>query len=47
MELYALPVTGKGPQNAIAGDDLKIVVARVTTCGDWTFSANLQVFVER
>ena len=31
--------------NAIAGDDLRVEVARVTTCGDWTFSANCQVFV--
>ena len=35
-----------GPPNAIAGDDLRVEVARVTTCGDWTFSANCQVFVE-
>ena len=34
------------PVNAIAGDDLKVVVARVTTCGDWTLNLNLQVFVE-
>lgn len=38
-------VTGT-PQNAIAGDDLKIAVARVTTCGDWTLNLNLQVFVD-
>ena len=38
-------VTGT-PQNAIAGDDLKIVVGRVTTCGDWTLNLNLQVFVD-
>ena len=48
--LYVLPVldgTGivEGPPNAIAGDDLRVEVARVTTCGDWTFSANCQVFV--
>ena len=34
-----------GAPNAIAGDDLRVEVARVTTCGDWTFSANCQVFV--
>ena len=34
------------PVNAIAGDDLKVVVARVTTCGDWTLNLNLQVFVD-
>ena len=33
------------PPNAMAGDDLKVVVARVTTCGDWTLNLNLQVFV--
>lgn len=38
-------VTG-APQNAVAGDDLKIAVARVTTCGDWSLNLNLQVFVE-
>ena len=38
-------VTGT-PQNAIAGDDLKIAVARVTTCGDWSLNLNLQVFVD-
>ena len=49
--LYVLPVldpgTGDvvGPPNAIAGQDLRVEVARVTTCGDWTFSANCQVFV--
>ncbi len=50
--LYVLPVldvgtgTVVGPPNAVAGDDLRVEVARVTTCGDWTFSANCQVFVE-
>ena len=38
-------VTGT-PTNAIAGEDLKILIARVTTCGDWTLNLNLQVFVE-
>ena len=38
-------VTGT-PINAVAGDDLKVVIARVTTCGDWTLNVNLQVFVE-
>jgi len=38
-------VTGT-PVNAIAGNDLRVVVARVTTCGDWTLNLNLQVFVE-
>lgn len=38
-------VTGT-PANAVAGEDLKILIARVTTCGDWTLNLNLQVFVE-
>ena len=38
-------VTGT-PSNAVAGDDLKILIARVTTCGDWTLNLNLQVFVQ-
>lgn len=33
-----------GAPNAIAGSDLRVEVARVTTCGDWSFSANCQVF---
>ena len=49
--LFLLPVTDLGtgdvvgPPNAFAGNDLRVEVARVTTCGDWTFSANCQVFV--
>jgi gliding motility-associated-like protein len=34
------------PINAIAGDDLRILVAQVTTCGDWCFGASFQVFIE-
>lgn len=34
-----------GPENSIAGDDLRILVAQVTTCGDWCFSANFQIFI--
>ena len=34
-----------GPINAIAGDDLRILVAQVTTCGDFCFNANFQVFI--
>jgi len=33
------------PVNAIAGEDLKILIARVTTCGDFTLQACTQVFV--
>ena len=34
-----------GPINAIAGDDNRILIAKVTTCGDWCFNANFQVFI--
>ena len=34
------------PENAIAGDDLRVLIAQITTCGDWCFSANFQVFIE-
>ncbi len=34
-----------GPINAIAGDDLKVLIAQVTTCGDWCFNASFQVFI--
>jgi hypothetical protein len=33
------------PQNAMAGDDLKILIAQVTTCGDFSLSACVQVFI--
>ena len=41
----SLFLTG-APVNAVAGDDLRIAVARVTTCGDWSLNLNLQVFIE-
>ena len=34
------------PVNAVAGDDLRVLVARVTTCGDWSLNLNVQVFPE-
>ncbi|MEC8662952.1 MAG: gliding motility-associated C-terminal domain-containing protein [Bacteroidota bacterium] len=34
------------PVNAVAGDDLRVLVARVTTCGDWSLNLNVQVFIE-
>ena len=34
------------PENAIAGDDLRVLVARVTTCGDWSLNMDVQVFPE-
>ena len=30
--------------NAIAGDDYRIPIARITTCGSFTISGNLQIF---
>ena len=33
------------PINAIAGDDLRVLAARVTTCGDWSLNLNAQVFI--
>lgn len=44
--MYITGSTGNWPVNAVAGDDLKILVARVTTCSDFTLQACLQVFVE-
>ena len=44
--IYALGSEDTGwPANMIAGDDLKILVARVTTCGDFSLHACAQVFV--
>ena len=44
--IYALGSEATGwPANMIAGDDLKILVARVTTCGDFSLHACAQVFV--
>ena len=44
--IYALGTEATGwPANMIAGDDLKILVARVTTCGDFSLHACAQVFV--
>jgi hypothetical protein len=34
------------PVNAVAGDDLRVLLARVTTCGDWSLNLNVQVFPE-
>lgn len=34
------------PQNSVAGDDLKVQVAQVTTCGHFTFRACVHVFVD-
>jgi len=34
-----------GPINAIAGSDLRVLIAQVTTCSDFCFNANFQVFI--
>ena len=34
------------PVNAIAGDDLRVLIARVTTCGDWSLNVNVQSFID-
>lgn len=44
--LFITGSTGNWPSNAVAGADLKILIARVTTCGDFTLQACTQVFVE-
>ena len=36
---------GNWSENAVAGDDLKILIARVTTCGDFSLNACAQVFI--
>jgi gliding motility-associated-like protein len=38
--------TAGGPINSIAGSDLRILIAQVTTCGDWCIGASFQVFIE-
>ena len=34
-----------GPSSAFAGEDLRVLVARITTCGDFTFQACTQTFI--
>ena len=43
--LYITGSTDNWPANAVAGDDLKVLIARVTTCGDFSLQACVQVFV--
>ena len=38
-------ITSGSPENAIAGEDLKVLVAQVTTCSDFSLQARAQVFV--
>lgn len=37
--------TPGGPINSIAGDDLRVLIAQVTTCHDWCFNASFQAFI--
>ena len=43
--LYITGSPGNWPVNAVAGEDLKVLIASVTTCSDFTIQACLQVFV--
>ena len=43
---YVTGTTGSWPVNAIAGDDLKILIARITSCGEVSLTMNAQVFIE-
>ena len=36
---------GAWPANAVAGEDLKVLIARVVTCGDFSLQACVQTFV--
>ncbi|MGB1384079.1 MAG: T9SS type A sorting domain-containing protein [Flavobacteriales bacterium] len=43
--IYITGTEGDWPVNALAGEDLKVLIARVTTCSDFTLQACTQVFV--
>ena len=43
--VYITGSTGAWPTNAVAGADLKVLVARVTTCGDFSFQGCGQVYM--
>lgn len=43
--VYIIGETGDWPVNAVAGDDLRVLIARVTTCSDFTIQACAQVFL--
>lgn len=43
--LYITGTTDDWPVNAVAGEDLKVLVARVTTCSDFTIQACIQTYV--
>ena len=42
---YITGSTDNWPANAVAGEDLKVLVARVTTCSDFSIQVCIQVFV--
>jgi len=33
------------PPNALAGEELRVLIAQVTTCGDWSLQACIQTFI--
>jgi hypothetical protein len=37
--------TAGTPSNTIAGADLRVLIAQITTCGDWSLQACIQTFV--
>ena len=39
--LYVISI----PTNALAGEDLRVLIAQVTTCGDWSLRACISTFV--
>ena len=43
--LYITGMTDDWPVNAVAGEDLKVLVARVTTCSDFSIQACVQTYV--
>ena len=44
--LFVTGTTGSWPVNAIAGEDLKILIARITSCGEVSLTVNAQVYIE-
>ena len=42
---FLLGSEGNWPSNAVAGDDLKVLIAQVVTCGDFEIQACVQTFV--
>ena len=44
--LFVTGTTDSWPVNAIAGEDLKILIARITSCGEVSLTVNAQVYIE-